>query len=135
MIDILTHVYNLLTADERFSQKINSANIKFNRTPDAQNIQQPTIVIDDYDDPLPESHSDGDRIAYNYAFQIDVYVNVSKKYNARLLRNEISALISEILWNKDKIKLVSNLGNDFNPQFSLYRSTKRYEAIFYDQNY
>ncbi|MCS4486384.1 hypothetical protein [Staphylococcus americanisciuri] len=135
MIDILTHVYNLLKADERLSQKVSSNDIKFNKTPDAQNLLQPTIIIDDYDDPTPETHADGDRIAYNYAFQIDVYVNVSKKYNARILRNEISNLISEILWNADKIKLVANLGNDFNSQFSLYRSTRRYEAIFYNDEY
>lgn len=135
MIDVLTHVRDLLISDESLSQKVVSQDIHFTKTPDAQNITRPTIVLDEYDDPIPETHSDGERIAYNYAFQVDVYVNVSVEHNARTLRNELSNLISEILWKSDKIKLTSNLGNEYDEKFGLYRSTRRYEAVFYDENY
>ena len=51
---------------------LNVNNIKFNDYPDVKDITQPYVVLDDFDDPIPELHHDGDRVAYNYIVQIDV---------------------------------------------------------------
>ena len=51
---------------------LNVNNIKFNDYPDVKDITQPYVVLDDFDDPIPELHYDGDRVAYNYIVQIDV---------------------------------------------------------------
>lgn len=131
MIDILMEVYNILKSDDDLMRLIDKKNIKFNQYPDVKDKMAPYIVIDDYDDPIPEWHSDGDRIAYNYAFQIDVMVNASDAYNARKRRNEISNRISELLW-KNQMKQIRNLGNEYDKNLALYRSTRRYEAIFYE---
>ncbi|EGQ1277958.1 hypothetical protein [Staphylococcus pseudintermedius] len=131
MIDILMEVYNILTSDDDLMRLIDKKNIKFNQYPDVKDKMAPYIVIDDYDDPIPEWHSDGDRIAYNYAFQIDVMVKASDAYNARKFRNEISNRISELLW-KNQMKQIRSLGNEYDKNLALYRSTRRYEAIFYE---
>ncbi|EJH4293893.1 hypothetical protein NDL63_001063 [Staphylococcus pseudintermedius] len=131
MIDILMEVYNILKSDDDLMRLIDKKNIKFNQYPDVKDKMAPYIVIDDYDDPIPEWHSDGDRIAYNYAFQIDVMVKESDAYNARKRRNEISNRISELLW-KNQMKQIRNLGNEYDKNLALYRSTRRYEAIFYE---
>ncbi|MCE5669509.1 hypothetical protein JL875_09660 [Staphylococcus pseudintermedius] len=131
MIDILMEVYNILTSDDDLMRLIDKKNIKFNQYPDVKEKMAPYIVIDDYDGPIPEWHSDGDRIAYNYAFQIDVVVKASDAYNARKRRNEISNRISELLW-KNQMKNIRNLGNEYDKNLALYRSTRRYEAIFYE---
>ncbi|PWZ41941.1 hypothetical protein [Staphylococcus pseudintermedius] len=131
MIDILMEVYNILKSDDDLMRLIDKKNIKFNQYPDVKDKMSPYIVIDDYDDPIPEWHSDGDRIAYNYAFQIDVMVKASDAYNARKRRNEISNRISELLW-KNQMKQIRNLGNEYDKNLALYRSTRRYEAIFYE---
>ncbi|MBU7228492.1 hypothetical protein [Staphylococcus pseudintermedius] len=131
MIDILMEVYNILTSDDDLMRLIDKKNIKFNQYPDVKDKMAPYIVIDDYDDPIPEWHSDGDRIAYNYAFQIDVVVKASDAYNARKRRNEISNRISELLW-KNQMKHIRNLGNEYDKNLALYRSTRRYEAVFYE---
>ncbi|WP_390491110.1 hypothetical protein, partial [Staphylococcus pseudintermedius] len=117
--------------DDDLMRLIDKKNIKFNQYPDVKDKMAPYIVIDDYDDPIPEWHSDGDRIAYNYAFQIDVMVKASDAYNARKRRNEISNRISELLW-KNQMKQIRNLGNEYDKNLALYRSTRRYEAIFYE---
>lgn len=135
MIDILEKVYNVLINDESLMGLVDSNNIKFNDYPDVQDITQPYIVLDDFDDPVPEEHVDGERIAYNYILQIDVFVTYSDEYNARKRRNEISQRISDLLWEKLNMGQVANLGNEYDKDFSLYRSTRRYEAIFYDENY
>lgn len=133
MIDILNTIYSVLKNDEKLTKLLNVNNIKFNDYPDVKDITQPYVVIDDFDDPIPELHYDGDRVAYNYIVQIDVFVKANEKYNARLRRNEISQRISDLLWKELKAGQTSNLGNEYDKQFALYRSTRRYEAIFYEE--
>ncbi|MGI8163081.1 hypothetical protein ACR0RE_10825 [Staphylococcus haemolyticus] len=133
MIDILNTIYSVLKNDEKLMKLLNVNNIKFNDYPDVKDITQPYVVIDDFDDPIPELHYDGDRVAYNYIVQIDVFVKANDSYNARLRRNEISQRISDLLWKELKAGQTSNLGNEYDKQFALYRSTRRYEAIFYEE--
>lgn len=133
MIDILNTIYSVLKNDEKLKKLLNVNNIKFNDYPDVKDITQPYVVIDDFDDPIPELHYDGDRVAYNYIVQIDVFVKANDSYNARLRRNEISQRISDLLWKELKAGQTSNLGNEYDKQFALYRSTRRYEAIFYEE--
>lgn len=133
MIDILNTIYSVLKNDEKLMKLLNVNNIKFNDYPDVKDITQPYVVLDDFDDPIPELHHDGDRVAYNYIVQIDVFVKANDKYNARLRRNEISQRISDLLWKELKAGQTSNLGNEYDKQFALYRSTRRYEAIFYEE--
>ncbi|MDT0722622.1 hypothetical protein [Staphylococcus haemolyticus] len=133
MIDILNTIYSVLKNDEKLTKLLNVNNIKFNDYPDVKDITQPYVVIDDFDDPIPELHYDGNRVAYNYIVQIDVFVKANDSYNARLRRNEISQRISDLLWKELKAGQTSNLGNEYDKQFALYRSTRRYEAIFYEE--
>ncbi|MBS5965352.1 MAG: hypothetical protein KIA07_06800 [Finegoldia magna] len=133
MIDILNTIYSVLKNDEKLMKLLNVNNIKFNDYPDVKDITQPYVVIDDFDDPIPELHYDGERVAYNYVVQIDVFVKANDSYNARLRRNEISQRISDLLWKELKAGQTSNLGNEYDKQFALYRSTRRYEAIFYEE--
>ncbi|WP_145437696.1 hypothetical protein [Staphylococcus haemolyticus] len=133
MIDILNTIYSVLKNDEKLMKLLNVNNIKFNDYPDVKDITQPYVVIDDFDDPIPKLHYDGDRVAYNYIVQIDVFVKANDSYNARLRRNEISQRISDLLWKELKAGQTSNLGNEYDKQFALYRSTRRYEAIFYEE--
>ncbi|WP_210142089.1 hypothetical protein [Staphylococcus sp. GDY8P57P] len=133
MIDILNTIYSVLKNDEKLMKLLNVNNIKFNDYPDVKDITQPYVVIDDFDDPIPELHYDGNRVAYNYIVQIDVFVKANDSYNARLRRNEISQRISDLLWKELKAGQTSNLGNEYDKQFALYRSTRRYEAIFYEE--
>lgn len=133
MIDILNTIYSVLKNDEKLMKLLSANNIKFNDYPDVKDIAQPYVVLDDFDDPIPELHYDGDRVAYNYIVQIDVFVKANDKYNARLRRNEISQRISDLLWKELKAGQTSNLGNEYDKQFALYRSTRRYEAIFYEE--
>ncbi|MDN8760260.1 hypothetical protein Q0M59_17975, partial [Staphylococcus aureus] len=86
---MLNTIYSVLKNDEKLMKLLNVNNIKFNDYPDVKDITQPYVVIDDFDDPIPEVHYDGDRVAYNYIVQIDVFVKANDSYNARLRRNEI----------------------------------------------
>ncbi|REH76206.1 hypothetical protein DOS79_03145 [Staphylococcus felis] len=131
MRDILIDAYNLIVNDAELMSLVDKKNIKFNQYPDVKDKMLPYVVLDDYDDPIPEWHADGERISYNYALQVDVIVKASDDYNARKRRNEISNRISEI-FRENQIKHKRNLGNEYDKDLALYRSTRRYEAIFYE---
>lgn len=133
MKDILMMVYNAIIEDDVLMELVDKRNIKFNDYPEVKEITKPYIVIDDFDDPVPEIFYDGIQEAYSYIVQVDVFVKASDEYNARLRRNAISQRINKVLWDRYLMGQVTNLGNEYNKDFALYRSTRRYEAIFYEE--
>ena len=104
-------------------------NVKFNDYPDVKDITKPYVVLMISMILFPK-YIMTETCAYSYIVQIDVFVKANADYNARLRRNEISQRISDLLWKELKAGQVSNLGNEYNKEFALYRSTRRYEAIF-----
>lgn len=133
MKDILTMIYQAITEDEELMSMLSKRNIKFNDYPEVMSITEPYIVIDDFDDPMPEVYFDGEQEGYSYIVQVDVFVKATDRYNARLKRNAISQRINKVLWDNYLMGQVTNLGNEYNKDFALYRSTRRYEAIFYEE--
>ena len=61
MIDILNVIYEKLISNDALMRLVDKDNIKFNDYPDVQDIIKPYIVLDDFDDPIPETYIDGDR--------------------------------------------------------------------------
>ena len=133
MKDILTMIYQAITEDEELMSMVSKRNIKFNDYPEVMSITEPYIVIDDFDDPMPEVYFDGEQEGYSYIVQVDVFVKATDRYNARLKRNAISQRINKVLWDNYLMGQVTNLGNEYNKDFALYRSTRRYEAFFYEE--
>lgn len=133
MKDILTMIYQAITEDEELMSMVSKRNIKFNDYPEVMSITEPYIVIDDFNDPMPEVYFDGEQEGYSYIVQVDVFVKATDRYNARLKRNAISQRINKVLWDNYLMGQVTNLGNEYNKDFALYRSTRRYEAIFYEE--
>lgn len=84
MIDILNKIYSVLKDDEKLMKILDIKNVKFNDYPDVKDITKPYVVLDDFDDPIPEVHYDGERAAYSYIVQIDVFVKANPDYNARV---------------------------------------------------
>ncbi|HHQ6781115.1 TPA: hypothetical protein ACSTQO_002702, partial [Staphylococcus aureus] len=105
----------------------------FNKYPNVKDTDVPFIVIDDIDDPIPTTYTDGDERAYSYIVQIDVFVKFNDKYNARIIRNKISNRIQKLLWSELKMGNVSNGKPEYIEEFKTYRSTRVYEGIFYEE--
>lgn len=55
MIDILNVIYEKLISNDALMRLVDKDNIKFNDYPDVQDIIKPYIVLDDFDDPIPET--------------------------------------------------------------------------------
>lgn len=130
MRDILMDIYNALIEDNYIAEVVGD-NINFNEWPEVSTIDEPYIVIDEVDDPLPQEHADDDNLMLSYLVQVDVYTKVKPGINARTLRNEVSYRISRIL--KEQLGMIntSNAKPEYDGEFKLYRSARRYEGVFY----
>ena len=131
MKDILIEIYDVLSRDDFIKDKVNiKKNIKFNEYPDIKTLKDPVIIIDDLSDPFPEKHADDEIIAFSYLVQIDVFTKVFNNTNARILRNDISNRISEVLKDKLNMGIISSNRPEYDDEFKIYRSAKRYEGVY-----
>lgn len=131
MRDILTDIYNVISTDSIVLNSVEKRNIKFNEYPEVSSIDSPYIIIDEVDDPLPEEYADNDNLALSYLVQVDVYTKVKSGVNARKLRDELSYHISRILKEQLGMTNTSNAKPEYDRDYKLYRSARRYEGVFY----
>lgn len=125
-------VYTALSQDEFIASNVDvNKHIKFHTMPETESLNAPYIVIDEVDDTLPTEYADDDNMALSYLIQVDVYTKVKSGINARKLRNEISYRISRILKNELGMTNTSNAQPEYDSEFGLYRSARRYEGVFY----
>lgn len=132
MRDILSDIYRVLAADETIREQVDvNTHIKFNDYPEVGSINDTYIIIDEVDDSLPVEYADNDNLALSYLIQVDVYTKVKAGVNARRLRDEISYKISRILKEELGMTNTSNAKPEYDDEFKLYRSARRYEGVFY----
>lgn len=131
MRDILTDIYNVISIDPIVLNSVEKRNIKFNEYPEVSSIDSPYIIIDEVDDSLPEEYADNDNLALSYLVQVDVYTKVKSGVNARKLRDELSYRISRILKEQLGMTNTSNAKPEYDRDYKLYRSARRYEGVFY----
>ncbi len=131
MRDILMDIYNVIKDDNLISKHVDKNRIRFNNYPEIKSIDAPWIIIDEIDDALPREYADDDNMALSYLVQIDVYTKVKTGVNARKLRDELSYKISRLL--KEQLQMIntSNAKPEYDDEFKLYRSARRYEGVFY----
>jgi len=132
MRDILMDIYNALIADDLIRQEVDvNKHIHFNEYPEVESINETRIIIDETDEPLPEEYADNDNLALSYLIQVDVYTKVKAGTNARTLKDQLSYRIARILKDELNMTNVSNAKPEYDKDFKLYRSAKRYEGTFY----
>lgn len=131
MRDILMDIYNVIKDDSLITKHVDKNRIRFNDYPEIKSIDAPWIIIDEIDDALPREYADDDNMALSYLVQIDVYTKVKTGVNARKLRDELSYKISRLL--KEQLQMIntSNAKPEYDDEFKLYRSARRYEGVFY----
>ena len=58
------------------------------------------------------------------------FTKVFNNTNARILRNDISNRISEVLKDKLNMGIISSNRPEYDDEFKIYRSAKRYEGVY-----
>lgn len=132
MRDIYMDIYEVLMHDSMIQDHVDtSKHIHFDAYPEVEDINETRIVIAQVDDPLPEEYADNNNLALSYLVQIDVYTKVGVGINARRLKDEISYRIQRLLKDELDMTNTSNAKPEYNKEFKLYRSARRYEGVFY----
>lgn len=132
MRDLLMDIYNVLVADTFIQKNVDiGKHITFNEYPEVEDINETHIIIDEVDDALPEEYADNDNLALSYLIQVDVYTKVKPGINARTLRDQLSYKIARILKDELDMTNTSNAKPEYDEDFNLYRSARRYEGVFY----
>lgn len=137
MIDILMLVDSYIRDDELIKKYVDTENnIFYNHYPEAESINGPIIVLDELSDPTPRIFGDNKIIAQNYLIQINVYTKSNTSYNARIARNEIMQRITDILSEEIGMENTSSSKPEYNPDYNVYLSIKRFSRTFYyDKNF
>lgn len=129
MRDVMLDIYNLLKADDFISQHVNV--IKFYEYPETGSINEPYIVLDEIDGPLPMEYADDDPMAESELIQVDVYVKQVSGINGRILCKQLDNRIKKVIWDGLGMHNSANSKPEYDKDYNLYRRASRFEGAFY----
>lgn len=131
MQDLMMNFYNALINDPEINQYVSKENIKFFDYPNANEIKDVVIVIDDLMSPLPSDYADNDNLTYEFLYQIDVFVKQNKNTNGRLLSNRLILRVQRILWEQFGFGEMSSNKPEYIKDFNIYRQSKTFNGKQY----
>ncbi|WP_323702018.1 hypothetical protein P3T86_09735 [Staphylococcus nepalensis] len=131
MQDIMMYLYDTFLDDQLISKHVKADSIKFYSYPNANDIQNTVIVIDELISPKMSDFADDDPLTYEYIFQVDIFVKQNKNnVNGSLLSRELILRVARIMWDLGFGEFQS-----FNPtyeeNFNLYRQSKQFRGRKY----
>lgn len=131
MRDLMTDMYNAFLKDDVLSQHVSKQSIKFIKYPNANDIKDTMIVIDDLQSPVPGDFADDDNLTYEYAYQVDVFVKQNSNVNSRLLCEQLILRVQRIMWKEFGFGENSSPQPSYNEGYALYRRTKVFKGKQY----
>ncbi|MCG2355698.1 hypothetical protein K4S27_11205 [Staphylococcus epidermidis] len=131
MKDLMMTFYNALINDPEIKQYVSKENIKFYDYPNANEIKDVVIVIDDLMSPLPSDYADNDNLTYEFLYQIDVFVKQNKNTNGRLLSSRLILRVQRILWEQFGFGEMSSNKPEYIKDFNIYRQSKTFNGKQY----
>lgn len=129
MPDMMMEIYNALKNNAQIADNVKV--IKFFDYPNANEVKEPIIVIDDLSTPIPSDFADDDNLTYQYIYQIDVFVKNAPNINARLLSSGLVLSIQSVMWNEFKFGVNSSGKPEYIKDFNLYRQTLSFTGKIY----
>ncbi|WP_305751827.1 hypothetical protein [Mammaliicoccus sciuri] len=124
-------MYNAFLKDEVLSQYVDKQSIKFINYPNANDIKNTMIVIDDLQSPIPRDYADDDNLTYEYVYQVDVFVKQNTNTNSRLLCERLILRVQKIMWQQLGFVEIVSAEPQFNEEHAFYRRTKVFKGKQY----
>ncbi|WP_192977849.1 hypothetical protein [Mammaliicoccus vitulinus] len=131
MRDLITDMYNAFLADEILSEHVDNQSIKFINYPNANEIKNTMIVIDELQSPTPRDYADDDNLTYEYAYQIDVFVKQNSNTNSRLLCERLILRVQRIMWLEFGFGVLSTPKPNHDEEHALFRQTTVFKGKQY----
>lgn len=131
MRDLMTDMYNAFLKDDVLSQYVGKQSIKFINYPNANDIKNTMIVIDDLQSPIPSDYADNDNLTYEYAYQVDVFVKQNSNTNSRLLCERLILRVQRIMWQEFGFGVLSTPKPNHDDEHALFRQTTVFKGKQY----
>lgn len=117
-MDILDKVYEVLKGDVD--------NIKFYEYPEVSEVDDPKVVIDPLDSPMPADYADDEWLTLDFQLQIDVWSRNRKD------TENIADKIRNLMW--DKLRFHQNSGPK-GYDSGVFRDARRYRGKLYRDDF
>ncbi|KRG09889.1 MAG: hypothetical protein L0L52_01150 [Staphylococcus equorum] len=132
MTDLFIEIHNALLDDPVISKHFRNGDIEFLIHPNANDISQNVIVIDEVFSPVMSDFADDNPLTYEYLLQIDVFVKQqNNQVNGSLLSRELILCVSKIMWEQFGFGEFNSFKPEYYPDFKLYQTSKQYRGKKY----
>lgn len=131
MKDFYYEIYSALMSDDVISKYINNDNFSFFIYPNANNVIDHTIVIDEVFSPQATDFADDNPMTYEYLLQIDVFIKQKNNVNGSLLSRELILRVSKIMWEKFGFGEFNSFKTEYYNDFNLYHASKQFRGKNY----
>lgn len=132
MQDIMMDLYNAFLEDPIVSKHVKANSIKFFDYPNANDIKNIVVVIDEVISPTMNNFADDNPLTYEYIFQVDVFVKQnSNNVNGSLLSRELILRITTIMWQQFGFGEFQSFNPEYLKDFNLYRTSKQFRGRKY----
>ncbi|WP_440868138.1 hypothetical protein [Staphylococcus shinii] len=135
MSNLMMDIYNSFLNDSVISQYITENSIKFYEYPNANEITNSVIVIDEVISPEIKDFADDNPLSYEYIFQIDIFVKqANNNVNGSLVSSELILEIQRIMWEEYGFRVFQSFAPEYDSSFKLYRQSKQFRGRKYINN-
>lgn len=132
MRDLMMEMYEAFLADPVISKHLSKSSIKFYDYPNANEIKNNVIVIDEVISPNFKGYADNDPLAYEYVFQVDVFVKQnSNNVNGSLLCRELILRVQKVMWQVFEFSEFNSMKPEHIKDYNLYRTSKQFRGRKY----
>jgi hypothetical protein len=131
MKDFYYEIYNALMNDDVISKHIDNNNVSFFIYPNANNVIDHTIVIDEVFSPQTTDFADDKPMTYEYLLQIDVFIKQKNNVNGSLLSRELILRVSKIMWDRFGFGEFNSFKTEYYSDFNLYHAAKQFRGKNY----
>lgn len=123
---MLEDIYAALISDSYIEEHTRNR-IKFYKYPEAASLDEPHIIIDPLDVPIPKDFADNTWLTDDYIYQIESWSHDP------YVTKELSRRIRMVMWD---LGFVQGSGTDeYDSDFDIYRDARRYTGRIYRDDF
>jgi len=132
MRDLMLEMYEAFSNDPVISKYLKQGDIKFFDYPNANDIKNNVMVIDEVISPSFQGYADNQPLTYEYVFQVDIFSKQnSNNVNASLVAREVILRVSRIMWQQFEFAEFNSMQPEFIKDYNLYRQSKQFRGRKY----
>lgn len=128
----MLEMYEAFSNDPVISKYLKQDSIKFFDYLSVNDIKNNVMVIDEVISPSFQGYADNQPLAYEYVFQVDVFVKQnSNNVNGSLLCRELILRVQKVMWQVFEFSEFNSMKPEHIKDYNLYRTSKQFRGRKY----